>query len=202
MKRIIICALTFLLCSLLLAGCSGFKITEIDDSYGSLPDSWYQTESSKDSSEADYSYTETDLSEIAGDTQSSQESGSSGSTSSRTDLESGSLSVSEDGEYTGRDEVALYIHLYQHLPSNYITKAEAKKLGWNSSNGNLDEVAPGKSIGGSRYSNYEGTLPSGSYKECDIDYHGGYRGSKRIIFSTDGRIYYTSDHYKTFTQLY
>jgi ribonuclease T1 len=113
-----------------------------------------------------------------------------------------SVSVTEDGEYTSKDEVALYIHLYGHLPSNYITKKEAQKLGWNSSEGNLDEIAPGKSIGGSRFGNYDGQLPDGSYKECDIGYTGGYRGADRIIYSSDGRIYYTDDHYKTFEQLY
>jgi len=113
-----------------------------------------------------------------------------------------SVSVTEDGEYTSKEEVALYIHLYGHLPSNYITKKQAQELGWNSSEGNLDEVAPGKSIGGSRFGNYDGQLPDGSYKECDIGYTGGYRGADRIIYSSDGRIYYTDDHYKTFEQLY
>lgn len=111
--------------------------------------------------------------------------------------------VREDGEYTSKDEVALYIHLYGHLPSNYITKKEAEALGWSSKEGNLWDVAPGKSIGGSYFGNYEGLLPEGhTYRECDIDFDGGYRGAKRIIFSDDGLIFYTGDHYKTFEQLY
>ena len=113
-----------------------------------------------------------------------------------------SVTVVEDGTYTSRDEVAAYIHQFGKLPSNYITKKEAEKLGWVSSKGNLWKVAPGMSIGGSRFNNYEGILPDGSYKECDIDYAGGYRNSKRLIYSTDGRIYYTEDHYTTFEQLY
>ena len=85
----------------------------------------------------------------------------------------------------------------------YITKKEAQKLGWDSYAGNLDEVAPGKSIGGDRFGNYEGKLPSGKeYHECDIDFTGGYRGSKRIIYSDDGDVYYTEDHYNTFEKLY
>ena len=126
---------------------------------------------------------------------SSSSSGSSGS----------SASVEEDGEYTSKDEVAAYIHEFGHLPSNFITKKEAKKLGWISSEGNLGEVAPGKSIGGDYFGNYEGKLPekSGrSYYECDIDSDGGYRGAKRIIFSDDGLIFYTEDHYNSFEQLY
>ncbi len=115
------------------------------------------------------------------------------------------LTVTEDGTYTSKEEVALYIHLYDHLPDNYITKREAQDLGWNNREGNLDEVAPGKSIGGDRFGNYEGQLPEKNgrkYWECDIDFDGGYRGSKRIIYSSDGLIYYTEDHYKTFERLY
>ncbi len=114
-------------------------------------------------------------------------------------------SVEEDGTYTSKEEVAAYIHAYGHLPSNYITKKEAKALGWVSSEGNLDEVAPGKSIGGDYFGNYEGKLPekSGrSYYECDIDFTGDYRGAKRIIYSNDGLVYYTEDHYNNFEQLY
>ena len=113
--------------------------------------------------------------------------------------------VTEDGEYTSKDEVAAYIHQFGHLPSNYITKKEAEKLGWNNREGNLWEVAPGKSIGGDYFGNYEEILPvkkGRSYYECDIDFDGGFRGSKRIIFSDDGLIYYTEDHYQTFELLY
>lgn len=114
-------------------------------------------------------------------------------------------SVTEDGNYTQKDEVALYLHLYEHLPDNYITKKEAKALGWDSSAGNLWEVAPGKSIGGDHFGNYEELLPEEDgrdYFECDIDYEGGYRNAKRIIYSDDGLIFYTEDHYQTFEQLY
>ncbi len=115
------------------------------------------------------------------------------------------VQIEEDGTYTSKEEVAAYLHIYKHLPDNYITKKEARKLGWDSSAGNLDEVAPGMSIGGDYFGNYEGSLPEKkgrSYYECDIDYTGGYRGAKRIIFSDDGLIYYTEDHYKTFDLLY
>ncbi len=116
-----------------------------------------------------------------------------------------SLEISEDGTYTSREEVALYLHTYGHLPDNYITKKEAKALGWVSSEGNLWEVAPGKSIGGDYFGNYEGNLPEvkgRTYYECDIDTDGHYRGAKRIIYSDDGYIYYTGDHYGTFEELY
>ena len=107
-----------------------------------------------------------------------------------------------DGSYTDKDEVAEYIDTYGELPENFITKNEAKALGWDSSKGNLQEVAPGKSIGGDRFGNYEGRLPDGKWTECDVNYHGGYRGSERLVFSEEGAIYYTNDHYETFEQLY
>lgn len=113
--------------------------------------------------------------------------------------------LDEDGSYTSKEEVAAYIHEYGHLPSNFITKKEAKKLGWVSSEGNLGKVAPGMSIGGDYFGNYEGNLPEAKgrdYYECDIDTDGSYRGAKRIVFSNDGLIYYTEDHYETFELLY
>lgn len=109
--------------------------------------------------------------------------------------------IAEDGEYTSKKDVALYIHTYGKLPGNYITKKDAQALGW--SGGSLEPYAPGKSIGGDRFGNYEGLLPDGRYKECDIDTKGKKsRGSKRIVFDDKGNIYYTSDHYESFTQLY
>lgn len=113
--------------------------------------------------------------------------------------------ISEDGEYLSVEDVALYIATYGHLPSNYMTKDEAEALGWSSREGNLWEVAPGACIGGDRFGNYEGILPKKSgrkYTECDVNYDGGYRSSERIVFSNDGLVYYTADHYETFTLLY
>ena len=110
----------------------------------------------------------------------------------------------EDGVYTTKEDVALYIHLYGHLPDNFITKKEAEKLGW--PGGSLEPYAPGMCIGGSRFGNYEGLLPEAegrSYTECDIDTLGAKsRGAKRIVFSNDGLIYYTEDHYESFELLY
>lgn len=109
-----------------------------------------------------------------------------------------------DGVYTKKDDVALYIHTYGHLPNNYITKKEAQALGWDG--GSLEPFAPGKCIGGSRFGNYEGLLPEAPgryYTECDIDTLGkSKRGAKRIVFSNDGLIFYTDDHYESFELLY
>lgn len=113
--------------------------------------------------------------------------------------------VSENGEYTGKYEVAAYIHRYGRLPGNFISKTKARDAGWVASQGNLQKVCPGKSIGGSRFYNDDGKLPDAngrSWKECDIDYHGGMRGAKRIVFSNDGLVFYTVDHYENFEQLY
>ncbi len=113
--------------------------------------------------------------------------------------------VLEDDEYYTPEDVALYLHLYGHLPSNYITKEEAQDAGWVSSKGNLWKVTDHKVIGGSHFGNYEGKLPKAKgrkYYECDVNYFGGYRGEERLIYSNDGLIYYTDDHYNTFTLLY
>ncbi len=113
--------------------------------------------------------------------------------------------IAEDEPYSSKEEVAEYIYLYGHLPPNYITKKEAQELGWVASKANLWEVAPGMSIGGDRFGNREGLLPSAKgrkFYECDIDFDGGYRNAKRIIFSNDGLIYYTEDHYESFELLY
>ena len=114
--------------------------------------------------------------------------------------------IDEDGTYTSKDEVALYLHEYGHLPSNYVTKDEAEDAGWKTAGLDVDEACPGKSIGGDRFGNREKRLPSAkgrTWYECDIDYHGGRsRGAKRILYSSDGLIYYTEDHYKTFERLY
>ena len=112
--------------------------------------------------------------------------------------------IEEDGTYTTKEDVVRYIHTYGHLPENFITKKQAQALGWEG--GSLEPYAPGKCIGGSRFGNYEGTLPEKdgrTYTECDIDTLGASkRGGKRIVFSNDGLSYYTEDHYETFELLY
>ena len=112
--------------------------------------------------------------------------------------------IFEDGIYTSKEDVARYISEFGHLPQNFITKKEAQALGW--PGGSLEKYAPGKCIGGDRFGNYEGLLPEEKgrkYYECDIDTLGkDKRGAKRIIYSNDGLIFYTDDHYKSFTQLY
>ena len=112
--------------------------------------------------------------------------------------------LDRDGSYTSKEDVALYIHQYDCLPGNFITKKEARNLGWKS--GSLENYAPGKCIGGDRFGNYDGLLPKApgrTYTECDIDtLCAKSRGAKRIVFSNDGLVYYTDDHYESFTLLY
>lgn len=118
--------------------------------------------------------------------------------------ENGTL-LAEDGAYSTPEEVAEYLHFYGHLPQNYLTKQEAKALGWDASQGNLWEVAEGKSIGGDRFGNREGLLLEAdgrTWYECDVNYAGGFRGAERLLYSNDGLIYYTDDHYASFTLIY
>ena len=117
----------------------------------------------------------------------------------------GNKTVDENGWYTSKEEVALYIHLYGELPDNYVTKREAEEAGW--SGGNVERyTGEGTAIGGSAFGNREGLLPKErgrTYTECDIDTVGeNSRGAKRIVFSNDGLVYYTDDHYESFELLY
>ena len=112
--------------------------------------------------------------------------------------------VEEDGWYDSMEEVAIYLTFFEELPDNYLTKKEAQALGWENKKGNLWKVAKGCSIGGDRFGNYEGLLPDKKgrkWTECDIDFEGGYRGGERIVFSNDGLIYYTGDHYESFEKI-
>ena len=112
--------------------------------------------------------------------------------------------LDENGSYTSAEDVALYIHTFGKLPSNFVTKDQARQAGWNG--GSLEPYLPGMCIGGDYFGNKEGILPKAGgrkWTECDIDTLGAdSRGAKRIVFSNDGLIYYTDDHYESFTQLY
>ena len=109
-----------------------------------------------------------------------------------------------DGWYYSAEDVALYLVTYGELPSNFITKNEARDLGWEG--GSVQKYLDGAAIGGDKFGNREGILPKASgrqYYECDIDTDGkNSRGAKRIVFSNDGLIYYTEDHYESFILLY
>ena len=111
--------------------------------------------------------------------------------------------LEENNYYYSKDDVALYIHTYNRLPKNFITKKEARSLGWEG--GSVEKFAQGKCIGGDRFYNNEEILPVKSgrtYTECDIDTLGkNSRGAKRIVFSNDGLIFYTENHYETFEEI-
>ncbi len=111
--------------------------------------------------------------------------------------------LSEDGSYYSKEDVALYLWTYKKLPQNFITKTEARKLGWEG--GSVEKYKKGAAIGGDNFGNYEGLLPEEHrYRECDIDTNGqDSRGAKRIVYAADfSLIYYTDDHYESFTLLY
>ncbi len=115
------------------------------------------------------------------------------------------IQVEKGLSYSTKDEVAAYIHEFKELPPNYITKKEAQNSGWDNARGNLWKVTDRKSIGGDHFGNREGLLPEADYRqyyECDINYQGGFRSDERIVYSDDGLIFYTDDHYQTFEQLY
>ncbi len=101
--------------------------------------------------------------------------------------------------------IADYIFENGKLPDNFIRKQEAERLGWDSRYNYVSDVAPGKSIGGDRFGNYEERLPvvqGRKYYEADCWYRGGKRNAYRIIYSSDGHVWYTGDHYSTFVELF
>lgn len=114
------------------------------------------------------------------------------------------LVLEYEGAYFSKEDVALYIHTYGTLPSNFVTKDEAEEAGW--SGGSVEKYLPGCAIGGDRFGNREGLLPDApgrKWTECDINTLGASgRGAERIVFSNDGLIYYTPDHYESFELLY
>lgn len=109
-----------------------------------------------------------------------------------------------DGHYTDAQNVADFIEAFDELPDNYLTKDEAYDLGWEPREGNLHDVAPGMSIGGDHFGNFEELLPEEDgreYYEADINYDGGHRGAERLVFSNDGLYFYTDDHYESFEEV-
>ncbi len=101
----------------------------------------------------------------------------------------------------GADWWLYYLH---ELPGYYITKKEAYQMGWDKLQGNLAEIAPGYMISGGIYKNKKKVLPqtkNRTWYEIDINYHSGYRNDHRIVFSNDGLIFVTYDHYKNFIEI-
>lgn len=186
MKKFLACIIT---AAFLLAGCAATGVAE---------DTTIVTEMTTTEVTTTVEQTETEPSEET--TEATTES----TTEETTEATTEETKIDKDGTYTTCDDVALYIYTYGELPSNFMTKKEAKKLGWEG--GSLEDFAPGMCIGGDYFGNYEGLLPEKDgreYHECDIDTLGAKsRGAKRIIYSNDGLIYYTEDHYESFTLLY
>lgn len=108
--------------------------------------------------------------------------------------------ISENSSYYKKDDVIAYLKEYEKLPPNYLTKKEAKKLGWIPKKGNLWDVTNKGVIGGDYFGNFEKNLPDANYKECDVNYEGGKRGPERLVFDENFNIYYTNDHYNSFSK--
>lgn len=108
-------------------------------------------------------------------------------------------SSSEIDDLTNEKTVINYVKANQKLPDYYLTKSEAKRQGWVASQGNLCDVLPGKAIGGDKFSNREKTLPAGNqYFEADVNYNCGRRNADRIVYTKNGEVWLTKNHYKSF----
>lgn len=92
----------------------------------------------------------------------------------------------------------------RNLPDKFVTKQQAQRAGWKPGRSLWDVPAlKGQSIGGDRFGNREGRLPAGGrkWREADLDYKGGHRGAKRLLFANDGLRMVTVDHYRTFVEV-
>lgn len=108
-------------------------------------------------------------------------------------------------DYIQSDEVALYLHAFEELPPNYITKNDARDMGWDGNGNHMWQLDYGYCIGGDKFGNREGILPKAKdrrYYECDVNFEDDKRGAERLVFSNDGLIYYTADHYNSFELVY
>jgi len=122
-----------------------------------------------------------------------------GNTSPDSQNTNGNSSTQSIDQLTEEKTVISYVKQNHRLPDYYITKNEARKLGWNASKGNLCEVLPGRAIGGDKFGNRENQLPQGEkYYEADVNYSCGNRNADRIIFTRNGDVYLTKNHYKSF----
>ena len=111
----------------------------------------------------------------------------------------------EPGPEEEAQRLADYIFEHGELPDNFVTKKEAQAMGWHTKYRYVGDIRPGLCIGGDYFGNYEGNLPvvkGRKYYEADCFYQGGPRNEYRIIYSTDGHVWYTGDHYTTFTELF
>jgi len=217
-KRLL-CGLLALILALGMTGCAelidvALEVSDIYEQYEEIEESLDADAADSDSSEAEQERVDNATEPPQEESEEKAEDPSEESTSTEepeSSAEESEESVSEEeppideyGSYTTKEDVALYIHTYGHLPENFITKAEARKLGWEG--GSLESYAEGCCIGGDTFGNREGLLPKAEgrkYTECDIDTLGkSSRGAKRIVFSNDGLIFYTDDHYESFELLY
>ena len=196
-KKLLSLLLSLIFAVTAISGCGGIELGDILEEVEYLAglESEYTDDTTTEPLD-DVKSEQTDTSQETGTTDQPED-----ITTQKPDITQETETIDEYGTYTSKEDVALYIHTYRKLPPNFITKNEARNLGWQG--GGLEDYAPGKCIGGDYFGNYEGVLPDGEYHECDIDTLGASkRGAKRIIYSDDGRIYYTDDHYETFTLLY
>lgn len=107
-------------------------------------------------------------------------------------------------QFTEPHAVARWITLHHQLPEGYVTKSQARRQGWDPAKGNLCDVLPGRAIGGDRFSNREHRLPMQAgrqWYEADVNYACGRRDADRLLYSSDGLIFLTTDHYRSFQPL-
>ena len=195
MKKIHLIGICMILLALFMTACGGYENAALDDSWVSKPP--VQQSQSAETTQ-DGAIPSADA-----------EDPSQGAEIPSTDAEDPSQDETDVGlpvygeYYYDLVNVVLYLEEYDELPANYITKTDARALGWEG--GSVENYREGAAIGGDYFGNREGLLPAAngrSYTECDIDTNGySSRGSRRLVFSNDGLYFYTSDHYESFSEV-
>lgn len=104
----------------------------------------------------------------------------------------------------GMEGTDVYLAQYGRLPEYYVDKQTAQNAGWRPAKKKLSSVLPGKMMGGGVFANKAGKLPSAAgrvWYEADINYYGGKRNRQRLLYSSDGLLFVTYDHYHTFYEI-
>ena len=111
------------------------------------------------------------------------------------------VGTATDKGFDGADAWLLYRN---RLPDYYVTKDVAKAYGYRRKKNNLADVLPGHMIGGDVFLDKLGKLPhilGRTWYEADIDYTYGKRNLKRVLYSNDGLVFVSEDHYQTFYEI-
>ncbi len=115
-------------------------------------------------------------------------------------MEAVALGVATKDGTSGAD---WWLRHYGQLPDNYHSESDLRALGWKQGDSPV-KFAPEKMVTRGEYENMNGHLPDAPgrvWYEADINYYSGKRNGHRILWSNDGLLFVTYDHYRTFIEV-